>query len=158
MKKSIAGHGALMAFALAVLVASTGCQQNAAPAAAVPAVPFGFKEIRIGATADVGAQVHPQILTTGDPVVVTMITKGQPKDVELAARFIALGTGQEVDQKLQLSAATPSPIVMRFDPSPKRTPGRYLLELKLDGKLAEHRNVDIAPGSTPPSAASPTGK
>jgi hypothetical protein len=158
MKKSIAGQAALLVFAMAFLVASAGCQRNAAPAAAVPAVPFGFKEIRIGATADVGAQAHPQFLTVRDPVIVTMITKGQPKDVELAARLIALGTAQEVDQKLQLSPATSSPIVMRFDPSPKRTPGRYLLELKLDGKLAEHRNVDIGPGSPPPPVASPTGK
>jgi hypothetical protein len=158
MKKYIAGQAAVVAFTLAVLVASTGCQQNAAPSVAAPATPFGFKEIRIGATADVGAQAHPQFLTVRDPVIVTMITKGQPKDVALAARFIALGTGQEVDQKLQLSPATPSPIVMRFDPSPKRTPGRYLLELKLGGKLAEHRNVDIGPGSPPPPVASPTGK
>jgi hypothetical protein len=135
MKKSTVERACLVATALAVLVVLAACHGAGAPSAAA-AGPFGFTEIRIGASADVGAQARPQLVATTDPVIVTMITRGQPKDAELKARLISLGTGQEVDQKLHLSPATTSPVILRFDADANRKPGRYLLELQLDGKFA----------------------
>ncbi len=146
--KSIAGRHAPLVIACALLTAS-GCQREpsanatmAAPTAANAAMPFAFKEIRMGSDADNASRPEP--VTTQDPVIVTISTVGQPKDSLLTARLLFLGNGQAVGSKeLRLSNTTPSPIELRFEPSSNRMPGRYLLEIKLDDQLAAQRDLDI---------------
>lgn len=144
--RSISSRHGLFAIALVLVLTEVcaGCQQTTQSTAAAVTVPFALKEIRIGRDVADAPQGHPEPLTTDDPAVVRIAFVGRPPSAELSARLVFLGTGQMVGSVTQhLSQTTASPVVLRFDPTPNRAQGRYLLEIKLDGKLAQKRDVDL---------------
>jgi len=89
-------------------------------------------------------QAPPAPLTTSKPIVVSFKTTGASKGTQLEAKLFNLSNGQTVATKtMKIVADGPTTTVMTFISEQGWTAGRHLLEVKLDGKLAEQRDIDI---------------
>lgn len=128
-----------------------GCGKERTPDV-VSAVAPSLKEIRVGDTSQVGPQYADL------PVVVTIGMHQAMRGSKLEGRLIELRTGQVAASANAGPSDTAAPeqklIFRRATPW---TPGRYLVELTLDGRMIGQQDVDVVlrPSQDAPST-SPT--
>jgi hypothetical protein len=104
--------------------------------------PLSISEVRVNKGQGDSRAGAP--LTTTDPIVVALKTIGTAKGVELEAKLFDLSNGQvAARQAKRIVTDTPSTTELIFKSDNQWAAGRYLLEIKLDGKLAEQRDIDI---------------
>ena len=137
---------AIRVLALAVGCAlASACQQGADSAAApkqAAAAPLQIAAIHVGPGAK-DAPPAPQ--TAQQPVRVQIDTRGSSAGAQLQVKLIELKSGRQVGLvERRIVAAGPLATQLKLDPPSTRwNPGRYLIEISLDGKLAEQRDFDI---------------
>lgn len=142
-------HLALALVLLSVMLCA--CQKGKEPGAeSKAAAAVRIEELRVGTAGANAVAAQPQ--TTKAPIVLQIRTSGEGKGAELRARLIDLKSGQQAGLAVQRVAASgASTTELRFEPAAGWTAGRYLIEVKLDGKLVEQRDLDLfdPPASAP---------
>lgn len=144
MRFSIKG-GAL----LATLVAISACQRDLPEEVATPkpvvvapaSQPLTVQDVQIGAN-----PIEAQPLTTDKPIQISISIKGSVlKASQLKAKLFNLRQGQVVGEQMRRigDMSAPSKIDFNFENPKGWEPGRYLLELTLDGKLLKHQELDV---------------
>jgi hypothetical protein len=143
--------------AVGFAITTVACQQEAQQAdepatAAVEAVPVVVQEVLIGAGKDDPSGV-PKALTPKDDVQLSLKTNASSKSATLEVKLFEIGAGRLVEQR---NATIPpnnlQPVALVFKSETGWNPGRYMFEIKLDGKLIEQRDFDIHdPESADPS-------
>jgi hypothetical protein len=146
-----AGRNLLLLLALpgAVSCHHESGEGSAASGPIAAAAPFAIQEVRLGVGVEAGPRARLTPLTTRDPVTAVLVTTGSPNGVQLAARLLCLMTGKDVGpiaMRLDGKAAV-TPVVLRFPAAADQVPGRYTLEIRLNGKLAAKRYFDVAPAT-----------
>lgn len=135
----------------ALLLLLPACQRNAPvqttkAAAAKSDKPLAVVDIQAGKSiALVTAASPPQTPNLmSDPIIVAIHTEGTTAGADLAVKLFSLDRGVIAGmQTNHLNAASEPVQTFIFKPTPKWTPGRYLVEVTLDKKLAGHREVEI---------------
>ncbi len=141
---------------LLVLAVSTACtdeKQGAAvtePAAVgSQAVPIVIEEIVVG-KAD-SAPGTPEPLTPEDDIRVVLKTNASSKTGELEVKLFDIGNGKQVDiRNERITSDNAGATELIFKHNGGWAPGRYMLELKIDGQLAGQRDFDVI--ALPPSS------
>lgn len=112
----------------------------------IPAA-FEIKEILVNADS-VDAQIHAG---STDPVVITIKSHGNSSGVEIHAKLFALANGVlAASHKLNLEKSSADEQTITFKSAKPWEPGRYLVEVTVDGKLAGHRDLDIVENTPSP--------
>lgn len=124
-----------------------GCQQNRDKAsesgADTSAIPLQITEVRVGATSP-ASDGRPQPQTTKMPVMLEVSTRGGTAGTQLEAKLINLKNGQQAGfATKRIVASGPAVTRLVLESGSDWSAGRYLVEIKLDGKLVEQRDVDI---------------
>lgn len=132
-----------------VLCMATGCgKQGSDPAAPEPAVaakpvPINIEEVFVG-NAGIGASRQPGPLTPNDDIHVVLKTNPSSREGALDIRLFDIGNGKEVGARRVLITADHSdPIEVAFHNNGAWASGRYMVEIKIDGKLAAQRDFDV---------------
>lgn len=131
---------------------SLGACQRQAPEQnqATAAQPLRVVEVRIGAMRD-GRPV-PQ--TSDAPILANVALRGAAQGEVLKARLLDLRDGRQVGLVEHAMTRSDQIQSLRFDNAAGWPPGRYMLEVTLDGKLASQQDVDVM---EPVSSAPRTG-
>ncbi|MEL4891646.1 hypothetical protein PQU63_04070 [Xanthomonas protegens] len=131
---------------------SLGACQRQAPEQnpATAAQPLHVVEVRIGTMRD-GRPV-PQ--TSDAPIPVNVALRGAAQGQILKARLLDLRNGRQVGLVERAMTRSDQVQSLRFDNAAGWPPGRYMLEVTLDGKLASQQDVDVM---DPVSSAPRTG-
>lgn len=135
----------ILALAAGSLLLISACQQrkdetSVSQAEAAGPLQVTGVEIRATKTDD----VLPQPQTTKMPVVLEIKTRGSSSGSQIEAKLINLKTGQQaglIEQRIVTDG--PSSTRLTFKNPAGWNEGRYLVEIKLDGKLVEQRDFDI---------------
>lgn len=125
--------------------ACDGSRQGASQAPPSAEAPLSITEVRfIGLGDSADGYRNPQYADR--PVRVQIRSKGQGKGEVLHAKLIELANGTPVGLREHAWRAHDETAVMEFESeSGMLTPGRYLLELTMQGKLVSHHNIDVFP-------------
>lgn len=130
--------------ALTGLLTMSACQQRGDEASAPggeSATLLQVTEVRILATEADKALPQPQ--TTKMPVVLEIRTRGSSGGL-IEAKLINLKTGQQVGLiDRRIAVGSPGSTRLTFKNPSGWNAGRYLIEIKLDGRLVEQRDFDI---------------
>ncbi|MCW0378057.1 hypothetical protein NB697_000903 [Xanthomonas sacchari] len=132
---------------------SLGACQRQAPEQnpATAAQPLHVVEVRIGAMRD-GRPV-PQ--TSDAPILVNVALRGAAHGQVLKARLLDLRDGRQVGLVERAMTRSDQLQSLRFDNAAGWPPGRYMLEVTLDGKLASQQDVDVMePANSAPRTGS----
>ncbi|MFD1295776.1 MULTISPECIES: hypothetical protein [Lysobacter] len=128
---------------LVLLVGLSACQkeQPSVPSQTKPAVKI--VELKVGQMAVEGSPVDgPQ--QADKPIVVTVQITGEASSAILEAKLIELKTGRSAGlQTVTFSKSIPSEHSFVFKRESVWPEGRYLVEVKLNGKLAAQQDVDV---------------
>lgn len=91
-------------------------------------------------------------MTPDDPIQVTLRTTGRTEGADLLVKVFALANGTAVgNEAIRLDADSEPEQSIRFERETPWDPGRYLIEVTLDGKLAGHQELDIHPEAPAPA-------
>lgn len=144
-------------FASGMAITTVACQQEAQkvgePArATAEAVPVVVQEVLIGAGKDDPSGI-PKPLTPKDDLQLSLKTNASSKSATVEVKLFEIGAGRLVEQR---NATIPpnnlQPVTLVFKSETGWNPGRYMFEIKLDGKLIGQRDFDIhEPESADPS-------
>lgn len=137
---------------LPALLGLGACQRQAPERnPAEVAEPLHIVEVRIGAMRD-GRPV-PQ--TSDAPILVNVALRGTAQGQVLKARLLDLRDGRQVGLVERAMTRSDQVQSLRFDNAAGWPPGRYMLEVTLDGKLASQQDVDVmGPANSAPGAGS----
>ncbi|MDV0439770.1 hypothetical protein [Xanthomonas sacchari] len=125
---------------LPALVCLGACQRQAPERnSGEVAEPLHVVEVRIGAMRD-GRPV-PQ--TSDAPILATVALRGTAQGHVLKARLLDLRDGRQVGLVERAMTRSDQVQSLRFDNAAGWQPGRYMLEVTLDGKLASQQDVDV---------------
>ncbi len=140
-----------LSVAVALLVCA-GCKpQSATAASSSPSTSAAslprLNEVLIGTGDSVDAQHAGGPLQQGQPIAIALQFDRPTLESDVDARVISLADGHAVGQLHHKLASGQSALHAQFssDETKAWAPGRYLLEIKLGGKLAGQRDIDIAP-------------
>lgn len=136
---------ASLALAL-TLAGCTGASTETATATAATAAPLQVEEIRLTTKDGASQDGQAEILTVKQPIQVQITTTGTSKRATLEATLFDLRDGQAVAVVTQPTETdgTPATLLLTLARADGDwNEGRHLLELKLDGALLAHRDVDI---------------
>ncbi|WP_024889983.1 hypothetical protein [Luteimonas huabeiensis] len=130
-----------------LLVLATACRPastDEATSSPQAAEPLRVAEIIAGPP---GAAASPRPATPTDPVEIVLRTAGHAAaGSALEVKLIALADGQTVGaETVRLEAGGSEEHIVRFEREAPWTPGRYLVEVTLDGNLAGHQELEIHP-------------
>lgn len=142
--------------AISVSLALAGCNQNAEEAPRTPAevpateqVPTVVEEIIVG-NGDDSSSTPPAPLTPKDDIDVVLRTNVPSKGGNLEVALFDIGNGRQVGvQKERIAPDHAGTSKLTFKSKDGWAPGRYMLEIKIDGKLAGQRDFDVI--DLPPS-------
>lgn len=147
-----------VATAMLVLGVATGCKkedQSPSPSATAASnnkpVPIVIEEIIIGKAGTPSGTPEP--LTTEDDISVVLKTNGSSKTGELEVKLFDIGNGKQVDMRHErITADNAGTTELIFKSNGGWAPGRYMIEIKIDGKLSSQRDFDVIalPASSPP--------
>jgi Flp pilus assembly protein TadD len=145
MKIHMAKTAAMAALILALAGCGNSAPQEAAAGAASTATPFQVNEIRISrdGAESVGSPVP---LSVDAPIKLEIKTTGASKPAMLEATLFDLRNGKAAAVASQSVEADGKPATIAMTLARAEgdwNPGRHLLELKLDGALLAHRDVEI---------------
>lgn len=130
--------------AVVLAAALCGCKPDAPSARVAPEPEFRVAEVRVVTGAEKAGPAGPQ--SADKPVVVRIRTAGRSNGQTLQARLVELSTGVEMGLLSQGPKPGEAATALSFTPpSGGWTPGRYLLEITLDGKLVSQQDIDIFP-------------
>lgn len=141
---------ALVALAIAITIAASGCQpdgqQQTTPvveATSQAASPLEVDEINVGpSSGDDGTIGQSQTPTT--PIFVAVKTLGMTQGADLQVKLFDLTNGQQAviqTKRIKTDTPTTTEIILKRDQA--WDPGRYLVEVTLDGKLVGQRDIDV---------------
>lgn len=100
-------------------------------------------EILVGPTSDPTSFLP---MTPKDSINITIRTTGQAADAELLTKVFALANGATVGIKsVRLDNSSAGEQLIRLQNDAPWEPGRYLVEVTLNGKLSGHRELEIYP-------------
>ncbi|MDR6672915.1 hypothetical protein [Xanthomonas sp. 1678] len=143
--KAVAVVAILLAGAL-----SAACQKKEPESKSASTVsPLSVVEVRLG-TAENGM---PKPQTADAPILADVKLQGAARGQVLRAKLLDLRDGQQVgvaERSIDESAHVQS---FRFENAQGWKPGRYMLEVTLDGKLASQQDVDVVGAETSPANA-----
>jgi len=141
--------GGLVASALVLVLAS--CQQSTStsspPAKSSTAAgqPLQVDEITVAAQGDDSAP-SAGLPTGGEPIQISIKTRGDAKTAALVAKLISLKDGSvvaTVERTLEVSGPATTQLIFKQD-KPLEA-GRYLIEITVDGRLVGQRDMDVEP-------------
>lgn len=137
---------------LPALLSLGACQRHAQEqTSATAAEPLHVVEVRIGAMRD-GRPV-PQ--TSDAPILASITLRGTAHGQVLKARLLDLRDGRQAGLVERAMTRSDQVQSLRFDNAAGWPPGRYMLEVTLDGKLASQQDVDVmGPANSAPGAGS----
>jgi len=146
-----------VAAALLVLAIATACTKDnqgavAPEVAAVNSkpVPIVIEEIIVGKA--YSALGTPEPLTLEDDIHVVLKTNVSSKTGELEVKLFDIGNGKQVDiRNERITPDNAGATELIFKSNGGWAPGRYMLEIKIDGKLSSQRDFDVIvlPPSSP---------
>lgn len=141
----------LVCFAFLALVTISGCERkpthDEVRVAKAAAKPFAVQEIRFGNGGD-----KPDPQTTKAPIRVTITTTGKAAaGAQLNAKLFNLKQGRAVGEQSRQLKEENAKVEFVFSNANGFEPGRYLLELMLNGKLLGHRELDVFDSPEAPS-------
>jgi hypothetical protein len=114
----------------------------------VQAAPLTITQIVVGQSAEGSPPGHP-LLTPETAIVVSLTTTGMAKDNKVEGKLFSLADGKLQDsQVLVIKPGATDSTELVFKQPEKWEVGRYLVEIYLDGKMIEQRELDI---NEPPS-------
>lgn len=114
-----------------------GCTKEPVQNPGATALP-SLREIRLGENAQVGPQYADQ------PVVATLGLRPPMRDSKLEGRLIELKTGQvAASANIDLSDSSALEQKLVFRRAAPWMPGRYLIEMTLDGRMIAQQDVDV---------------
>lgn len=150
----------VLVLAASVMSAAAGCRQNAddaniaQSASADAQAPTVVEEIVIG-NRDDSASTPTAPLTPKDDIYVILKTNVPSKGGNLEVVLFDIGNGKRVGIRTEtISPDHPGTSKLTFRSNDGWAPGRYLLEIKIDGKLAGRRDfdvIDLPPSPSPDS-------
>lgn len=144
-------HRIALIVAIGVAPGIAGCErQQALPEAdaataqaAGAAEPFGISEISVSD----GSGDSPEPTNVDDPIVVIVRSTGRTQGADLEIKLFALANGAvAASRTLRLDGTSGAEQSVAFENAEPWEPGRYLVEVTLDGKLAGHRELDVVAG------------
>jgi len=137
--------GVAVAAILLACVLSVACQKKEPEQkSASPVSPLSVVEVRLGAAEN--GMLKPQ--TADAPILASVKLQGAARGQMLRAKLLDLRDGQQVgvdERSITQSAQVQS---FRFENAQGWKPGRYMLEVTLDGKLASQQDVDVMGAET----------
>ena len=105
-------------------------------------VPLTIDEIRIGPSSDPSKMLQQQ--TSDAPIVVAIKAHGASPGANFQVSLFNLKNGAKAgDLVRHVTTRKPTTTIFRFDNASGWTSGRYLVEVRLDGKLVGQRDVDV---------------
>jgi hypothetical protein len=150
----LAARNRLAILSAVILVTFSACQQNSPgdknlatdknPMVSRSAArPLVVDEIRVGASSGgTSAAMRPQ--TPKDPINVVVKTTGASQGTFLEVNVFDLKNGQVVaNETRQLKVSTPTVTDLLLKREAGWSPGRHLVEVKIDGKLVGQRDIDV---------------
>lgn len=131
--------------ALIIALATTACspaapsQSQAGPADGSPLV---IEQVIISGKGE-GADSPRAALKPGQPLVLGIRTSRSAKDSMMEAKVFALATGQIQEKRLERFEDDATLKELDLDGAKGWSEGRYLVEIRLDGKLAAQQEFDL---------------
>lgn len=105
------------------------------------AEPLTIAEIIVGPTTDASSF---QPMTPADPIQIFLRTTGNTEGANLLVEIFALADGSTVgSEAIHLDSASEPEQSIHFERNTPWEPGRYLIEVTLNGKLVGHRELEI---------------
>lgn len=142
--------GVVVAAILLMCSLSVACQKKQPEEkSASPVSPLSVVEVRLG-TAENG-MLKPQ--TADAPILASIKLQGAARGQVLRAKLLDLRDGQQVGVDERPIAQSEQVQSFRFENAQGWKPGRYMLEVTLDGKLASQQDVDVMGAETSPANA-----
>lgn len=142
---SIHARGALNLVIFIVLFMTAACQPTTPAHISAEAKQqdkaLEIVEVLIGPASD-SASLRP--ITLNDSIYVTVHTTGKSANAKMLVQVFALANGVVVGAKtIKLDTSSNSRQSFRFHNDSPWEPGRYLVEVTLDGKLASQSELEI---------------
>ncbi len=102
-------------------------------------------EVRIGPSSQSTTDTRSDPISVYDEIRVSIRPNGASRGGEVAAKVVSLANGHNAGlQKADVKPSQKESIIFVFTSDKPWASGRYLLEVTVDGELAEHRHVDIS--------------
>lgn len=135
-----------VAIAIVPCIVAAGCgrsEQTATPASVAAIAPLKLEELRVVAS-PAGEDAAPTPLTVRTPIVLRLKVGKVSRNARIEAKLIDLKNGQQAGLATHDALqGDPRTIEMQFVVTNDLTPGRYLVETRLDGQLLAQRDVDL---------------
>ncbi|MFO3707566.1 hypothetical protein ACI6Q5_21960 [Xanthomonas codiaei] len=132
----------LLLISLAALVVACG-KEEPKPAQTLDAGAV-IQEVKVGA-ADAGSAELKQALTQNKPIKVEIrsVPSSSPKVAKVDVKLIELKTGLVAGTATSEILAKGGSAVVELKSANQWPPGRYLIEVRIDGKLSASRDIDV---------------
>ncbi|WP_141455023.1 hypothetical protein [Pseudoxanthomonas sp. z9] len=123
----------------------TACSPGASPqgeARSDDGTPLVIEEVIIAAKGK-EPDASRAALRPGQPLVLGIRTSRSAKNSTVEAKVFALATGQVMEKRTERSDKDAETMKLDLDDAKSWSAGRYLVEIRLDGKLAAQQEFDL---------------
>lgn len=132
----------LLLISLATLIAA--CGKEGPKLAQTSDAGFVIQEVKVGA-ADAGSVEPKQALMQNKPIRVEIrsVPSNSPKMARVDVKLIELKTGLVAGTATRQLSGSGESAAVELKSSNEWHPGRYLIEIRIDGKLSASRDIDV---------------
>lgn len=122
---------------------STGCQRDSSPQATL-STETKMIDLSVSSNPKITGAANRQTSFRNDDKFILAIGLTGTKPVDLSATLFYMNSGRKIDeQKRHVTKIAKGPEIFTFETPAEWEVGRYLLEVKLDGNVVAHQEIEV---------------